>query len=155
LDEGVNRGHPKHELVEIRRLKPFSLELTEEPCLATAPLDQCLSRALGIELEAKKEAAILDVAELDFESDAGIEESRAIGVSGFDRFRIDETNQGSELDVAEEDRCAADDREDFLYGLPPGLGCSAEMTDSHEDERGDGGTHPVILVHCVRNTYHL
>jgi 16S rRNA (cytidine1402-2'-O)-methyltransferase len=28
------------------------------------------------------------------------------------------------------------------------------MTDSHEDERNDTGSHPGILVHYVRNTYH-
>ena len=108
---------------------------------------------MRIELEAKEEASVLDFPELDLESNAGVQQPRAVGVRGFVRFRIDESNQGRQLEVAEQDRRAANHRQNLLHGLPFGFGRMAEMTDGHEDERNYGVTHPGILVHSVRKTY--
>ena len=150
LNEGIDGGHSQHQLVEICSHQTLRLELAVESVCATAPLNQHLTGPLGIELEAKEEAAILDIPELDLESYAGVEQPGTVGVRRFVRFGIYETNQGCQLEVAEQDRSASNNRQDLLHGLPFRFGCRAEMTDSHEDERNDGGPHPVIITACPR-----
>jgi hypothetical protein len=43
---------------------------------------------LGIELEAKEQASVLDVAELDLEPDARAEQTRPVGGFGFVRLDV-------------------------------------------------------------------
>ena len=153
LDEAVDGGHAECELVEIGGLKPVLFETAEELRSATSPFDQHLAGALRIELEAQEETAVFDVAEFDLEANPGIKKSRPVRLSGLEGLAVDESHQGRELDVAEENRGVADDCEHLLHGLPLELGRSAEVTDSHEDEGNNRGAHPGILVHGVRNTY--
>jgi 16S rRNA (cytidine1402-2'-O)-methyltransferase len=153
LDEAVDRGHAQRELVKICLLEPVLLEGVEELRFTSAPLNQCLAGTLRIELEAKEEATVLDVAELDFESNTGVEKSRPIGIGGLDGLDIDQPHQGGELDVTEQDWGAADNSEYLLNGFPLGLGRGCEVTDSHEDEANYCRAHTGILVHGARNTY--
>jgi 16S rRNA (cytidine1402-2'-O)-methyltransferase len=153
LDETVDRGDAESEFVKVGRLEPMFLEVAEKLRFTSAPLDQRPAGALRIELEAQEETTVLDIAELDFESNSGIEKSRPIRAGGVEGFDIDQTHQGRELDVAAKDRGAADDRKHLLHGLPLGLGRDTEVTDYHEDEADNRRAHPGILVHCVGNTY--
>jgi len=75
FDEGVDRCHPQHELVDIGPHETLLLQARIEGLLTAGTRDQCIAVRAGLELEAIQKARILEVAELDLESDTGAEQA--------------------------------------------------------------------------------
>jgi len=150
LHKSVDGGHSEHELVEVGCLETLLFEFSQQPRLSAAPFNQHFASPLGIELEAKEKAPVLDVAEFDLESNTGGEKSRAVGLFGLVWFLVNQADQGGQFEIAEEDRCASNDRENFLDCLPLLIGGGAEMTGSQEDESEKGGPHPGIIAACAQ-----
>jgi len=145
FDECLDRRKTEGEFVQIRPDEAVLLQLQTEVLLTAATGNQEIANTRCVELETVKEPAFFDFTKLHLEPDSGIEQPRSMALDRFVRLLIHEANSIGESNVAEQDWGVPDNRKDFLDCLPLRFLGGREVTESHEDEGDNAGSHPGMI----------